>query len=200
MEVPYGEGVATTSAPSHASTSARAWRSVDRGARRPAIEPRKGILSRVPTLLQLRKAIRTGAPSRAPGRPCVVEDPGMCVRSLDGNREISGLTGGLHRRRSASGRRGAVADDARTREVRPRHSSWEAGEQGRSDRLRSRWSQGRGPRGTRDSKARAGLRDRASVSQALDRVRQVARKGRRSGSRRCSTTSTSICCGWRSSR
>src|SRR5262249_39850543 len=30
---------------------------------------------------------------------------------------------------SASGRRGAVADDARTREVGPRHSSWEAGEQ-----------------------------------------------------------------------
>src|SRR5262249_55921104 len=30
---------------------------------------------------------------------------------------------------SAWGRRGAVADDARTREVGPRHSSWEAGEQ-----------------------------------------------------------------------
>src|SRR5215470_694558 len=29
-------------------------------------------------------------------------------------------------RRSASGRRGAVADDARSREVRLRHSSWEA--------------------------------------------------------------------------
>ena len=33
-------------------------------------------------------------------------------------------------RRSASGRRGAVADDVRSREVRPRHSSWEADEQG----------------------------------------------------------------------
>src|SRR6266576_52189 len=32
-------------------------------------------------------------------------------------------------RRSALGRRGAVADDARTREVGPRHSSYEAGEQ-----------------------------------------------------------------------
>src|SRR5207244_7680062 len=32
-------------------------------------------------------------------------------------------------RRSASGRRGAVADDARAREVGPRHSSEEAGEQ-----------------------------------------------------------------------
>ncbi len=33
-------------------------------------------------------------------------------------------------RRSASGRREAVADDERAREVRPRHSSWEADEQG----------------------------------------------------------------------
>src|SRR6266550_1896098 len=34
-----------------------------------------------------------------------------------------------NRRRSASGRRGAVADDARSREVRLCHSSWEADEQ-----------------------------------------------------------------------
>ena len=38
------------------------------------------------------------------------------------------------RRRSASGRRGAVADDARSREVRLRHSSWEADEQSGCDR------------------------------------------------------------------
>src|SRR5215470_16572440 len=37
-------------------------------------------------------------------------------------------------RRSASGRRGAVADDARSREVRLRHSSWEADEQSGPDR------------------------------------------------------------------
>ena len=37
-----------------------------------------------------RKATRTGASARAPGRPGVVEDPGMCGRSLHGNREISG--------------------------------------------------------------------------------------------------------------
>src|SRR5215467_6696642 len=37
-------------------------------------------------------------------------------------------------RRSASGRRGAVADDARSREVRLRHSSWEADEQRGPDR------------------------------------------------------------------
>src|SRR5215475_11550294 len=37
-------------------------------------------------------------------------------------------------RRSASGRRGAVADDARSREVRLCHSSWEADEQCGPDR------------------------------------------------------------------
>jgi hypothetical protein len=39
-----------------------------------------------------RKATRLGASSRAPRRPGVVGDPGMCARSLHGNREISGLT------------------------------------------------------------------------------------------------------------
>jgi hypothetical protein len=38
-----------------------------------------------------------------------------------------------NRRRSASGRRGAVADDARSREVRLCHSSWEADEQSGPD-------------------------------------------------------------------
>jgi hypothetical protein len=46
-------------------------------------------LSRVPTRCLTWKAIRTGALLRAPGRPGVVRDPGMCGRSLYGNREIS---------------------------------------------------------------------------------------------------------------
>src|SRR5262249_48374219 len=70
-----------------------------------------------------------------------------------------------------SGRRGAVADDARTREVGPRHSSDEAGEQSEESPLRRRlrgrsqrcrWSEGRGPRGIRTSKARTGLRARVA--------------------------------------
>ncbi len=44
------------------------------------------------------------------------------------------------------------------------------------NRLRSWWSQGRGPRGMRTSKARAGHSSRGSVSQALERIRQVARE------------------------
>lgn len=49
-------------------------------------------LSWVPTQFHLRKATRMGAPTQALVRPGVVVDPGMCARSLHGNREISGLT------------------------------------------------------------------------------------------------------------
>jgi hypothetical protein len=38
---------------------------------------------------QIAGAIRMGVPARAPGRPGVVEDPGMCRRSVHGNREVS---------------------------------------------------------------------------------------------------------------
>ena len=46
----------------------------------------------------------------------------MCGSSLCGNREIPRPTGRDEAARSASGRRGATADDVRTREVRLRHS------------------------------------------------------------------------------
>ena len=69
-----------------------------------------------------RKARRTGASARAPRRPGVVEDPGMCRRSLHGNREISRPANDTHRW-PAAGRRGAKAADARAREVRPGHST-----------------------------------------------------------------------------
>src|ERR1700680_4399593 len=71
-----------------------------------------------------------GAIVRAPRRPGVVLDTGMCGRSLLGNRETPRLTTGHLPDWSASGRRGAVADDERTWGVRLRHSSWEADEQG----------------------------------------------------------------------
>src|SRR5665811_788118 len=70
-----------------------------------------------------------GAISRAPRRPGVVEDTGMCGSSLHGNRETPRPTTGMLPIWSASGRRGAVADDARTWGVRLRCSSWEANEQ-----------------------------------------------------------------------
>ena len=45
-----------------------------------------------------------GRVMRVPARPGVVRDPGMCGRSLRGNREISPMAVDVHRR-SASGRR-----------------------------------------------------------------------------------------------
>ena len=42
--------------------------------------------------------------------------------------------------------------------------------------LRSRWSQGRRPRGTRSQQSTHRTQSRASVSQALERVRQAARQ------------------------
>jgi hypothetical protein len=45
-----------------------------------------------------------------------VKDPGMCGSSLHGNREVSGLISGWTQS-VASGRRGAVAGEARAREV-----------------------------------------------------------------------------------
>ena len=68
---------------------------------------------RVPTPLAVRKATWTGASTRVPGQPGAVGDTGMCGRSLFGNREISRLACG-RTRWPASGRRGAVADDARS--------------------------------------------------------------------------------------
>ena len=68
----------------------------------------------------MRKATRRGAQARAPPRPGVVKDPGTLARSLRGNREISRLAS-RNTNWSASGRRGVIADDQRTGEVRLRH-------------------------------------------------------------------------------
>src|SRR5438445_12717342 len=56
----------------------------------------------------------------------------MCRSSLDGNREIPRLASCGAPLWPASGRRGAVADDERTWEVRLRNSSCEADEQSRA--------------------------------------------------------------------
>src|SRR5450759_3941540 len=71
--------------------------------------------------------------TQALGQPGVVEEPGMCGRSLLGNREISWLASATCVQHwSVSGRRGAVADDVRSGEVCRRHSSCEAEEQSRA--------------------------------------------------------------------
>ena len=53
---------------------------------------RESFLFWVPTPCKLWKAACSGASTRVLGRPGVVRDPGMCRRSLRGNREVSRLT------------------------------------------------------------------------------------------------------------
>ncbi len=53
---------------------------------------RESFLFWVPTPCKWWKATHLGASARASGRPGVVRDPGMCKRSLRGNREISRST------------------------------------------------------------------------------------------------------------
>src|SRR4051812_15347753 len=98
----------------------------------------------------------------------------MLARSLYGNREISRPTSGRKAVWSASGRRGAVADDGRTGEVRPRHSSCEAGEQ-RRETVRGVGGAKGGGRGERGPGPHAPGTGPESMSQGLDRVRHVAR-------------------------
>src|SRR4029079_4151705 len=103
--------------------------------------------------------------------PCRGQRPHHVQKDRIGTWEISYLAAvvAVCVRRAASGRGGGEADDARTREVGPRHSSCEADEQSEESPLRRRlrgrsqrcrWSEGRGPRGIRTSKARTGLRTR----------------------------------------
>ena len=104
------------------------------------------------------------------------------------------------RRWSASGRRGAVADDARTREVRLRHSSDEAGEQSRATGRGAGGAKG-GDQGEREpATARAGRRTGKACHRRWTAYGKPQGNGRRRGSPRSSTTSRSTCCGWRSSR
>src|SRR5918912_1976107 len=88
-------------------------------------------MSRVPTPLRSRKATRVQAIARA----CA--DPAWSKTLACRHAPCAGTGRSLVRPQapeaawSASGRRGAEADDARAREVRPRHSSCEALEQRR---------------------------------------------------------------------
>jgi hypothetical protein len=67
---------------------------------------RESYISRAPTSLSSRKAKRAGTISRVFAWPGVVVEPGMCGRSLYGNREIS---------RSAEGQFGRSVRDGKAR-------------------------------------------------------------------------------------
>ena len=82
MKVPHNKEVANHVVPEscagHREVHGEALTGVRAG--QPLSRVRNSI--RVPTPSDLRKATRTGAPSQAPVRPGVVEDPGMHAHSL----------------------------------------------------------------------------------------------------------------------
>src|SRR4029450_8660382 len=108
-------------------------RSVDKGVHRPAIEPRKSLMLGADAVHKVEgnmfgrdsASVRTTRRGQRPWhmQTLLAREPGDLAIDRFGNR-----------RRSASGRRGPVADDARSREVRLCHSSWEADEQCGLDR------------------------------------------------------------------
>ena len=123
--------------------SARSWRSVDRGKHRPAMEPRKHYPGS-------RRRGMHGRQHRGPRHrerhsvPAWSTDPGMCGCFWRGNREISSPAACGQPLRSASGRRRAVADDERWREVILGHSRWEAAERSRANGAGGSGAKGRG--------------------------------------------------------
>ena len=89
MQVPYDEGVANRIDPESCAVAREGLGEALTGGRIGQPLSRESFLFWVPTPCKLWKATHPGALSRVPGRPGVVRDPGMCIRSLRGNREIS---------------------------------------------------------------------------------------------------------------
>src|SRR5215469_5256458 len=138
------------------------------------------------------------APTRASGQPGVVEEPGMCRSFLGGNREIPRPTNRSKAARSASGRRGAITDDERTREVRLCRSSWEVGEQGRAIGCGTDGAKGRGQGKCGPAKHAPGTEPGKACHRRRKAYDKQQGKGRGNGSPRSSTTSVLISFGSRS--
>ena len=92
MQVPCDEGVAIHIGPESCAGAREGFGEALTGERIGQPLSRERVSFWVPTPCIRWKAIRLGASSRGPGRPGVVRDPGMCRRSLHGNREISRST------------------------------------------------------------------------------------------------------------
>ena len=93
MKVPCDEGVAIHIDPESCAVAREGFGEALTGECIGQPLSRERVQFWVPTPCKWRKATHPGASSRAFGRPGVVRDPGMCRRSLRGNREISRSTG-----------------------------------------------------------------------------------------------------------
>ena len=92
MQVSYDEGVAIHIGPESCAVAREGLCEALTGVRIGQPLSRESFLFWVPTPCIWWKATHSGATARVPGRPGVVRDPGMCRRSLHGNREISRST------------------------------------------------------------------------------------------------------------
>jgi len=92
VQVPCDEGVAIHIGPESCAVAREGLSEALTGKRIGQPLSRESFLFWVPTPCRSWKATRLGASSRAFRRPGVVRDPGMCRRSLRGNREISRST------------------------------------------------------------------------------------------------------------
>jgi hypothetical protein len=111
--------------------------------------------------------------------------PGMSIRSLRGNREISPLTICQCRRWPAPGRRGAEAGDVRRGEVGLAHSSCESGEQSARSGVSGAKERGKG---NAEQPHMRRTQSRESMSQRLSRVREAAKQRKKNGLPHCSTS------------
>jgi hypothetical protein len=148
-------------------------RSVGRGGHRPAIEPRKPRPG-------CRRCFERGRQHEQAHHRERLVDPAWSKNLACADALCAGTGRSRDRpfgncRRSASGRRGAVADDARSREVRLCHSSWEADEQSGRDRAEPVEPRAEA-KGNASQQSTRRTQSRVSVSHALERIRQAVMK------------------------
>jgi hypothetical protein len=93
VQVRCTEGLASHSGPESCADTREGVGEALTGVRTGQPSSRERLRSREPTRFETWKATQRGALWRASRWPGVVADPGMCGRSLYGNREILGLAG-----------------------------------------------------------------------------------------------------------
>jgi hypothetical protein len=92
VQVPYDEGVANHIGPESCAAARKGQGEALTGECTGQPLSRERVSTWVPTPCIRRKVTCLGATARASRRPGVVKDPGICRRSLRGNREISRST------------------------------------------------------------------------------------------------------------
>ena len=93
MKVRYVEGVAIHNGPESCAVTREGLSEALTGVRTGQPLSRERSIVSGADMVTYMESNTDGRAMQAPGRPGVVVDPGMCGRSLQGNREILGLAG-----------------------------------------------------------------------------------------------------------